>query len=325
MSEVRIAFIGAGGNNTGHMRQLNRIEDVSFVAICDVDQARAQQAADEFGGKVYTDHHRMLEREEMDALYISIPPCAHSDAEILAAQKRVHLFVEKPVCLDIVLGLRILEAIEHNGVISCVGYQLRYLDTTQRLRAYLAGQQVALISSHRWGGLPGTPWWRVMDQSGGQLVEQTTHQVDLMRYLVGGIVEAYAKYATLVMGGLDNFTIPDAQAVIFEFETGTLCTLSTSPMWSQGGGQGDLVFLLANQSLGWGTQNIEATPPVPELDFEPQPTPSIDEVFVQAVRTGDQSSILSSYRDALMTLDATLAANESAVTGKPVRTRMAGP
>lgn len=324
MSEVKIGVIGAGGNNTGHMQRLSQIEGVSFVGVCDVEKDRAKQAADQFGGKVYTDHHPLLDQEEMDALYISVPPFAHSDAEILAAQKGVHLFVEKPVCLDMDLGLSILDAIESNGVLSCVGYQLRYTEATQRLKSYLAGKQVALISSHRWGGLPGTPWWRVMEESGGQLVEQTTHQVDIMRYMIGDIVEAYAKYATLVMGDLPNFTIPDSQVVIFEFEAGTLCTLSTSPMCSEGGGKGDTVFLLENQSLSWGTQAIEAHPPVPELEFEPQPRPSIDEVFVDAVRTKDQSKILSSYRDALLTLDATLAANESAATGKPVRTRMTG-
>ena len=65
-------------------------------------------------------------------------------------------------------------------------------------------------------------------------------------------------------------------------------------------------------------------PPVEEFEAEPKETPSIDEVFVAAIRANDQSMIASSFRDGLMSLDATLAANESAVTGKPVRTKMAG-
>ncbi len=322
MSEIRVGFIGTGGNNTGHMRRLKEIEGVAFVAMCDVVEGRAKAAADEFGGSVYKDHHEMLDTVEMTALYISVPPFAHSDAEILAAEKGVHLFVEKPVVLDMDLGLRILDAIERNSVLSCVGYQLRYLDTTQRLKRYLSDKQVALISSHRWGGLPGTPWWRVMDQSGGQLVEQTTHQVDIMRYVAGEIVEVQARYAALTMEDLENFTIPDSQVAIFEFESGALATLSTSPMAGAGGGKGDIVFLLRDQSVGWGTQQIECDPPAPELEGAAEPTASIDEVFIEAIRANDQSRILSSYRDGLMTCDATLAANESAATGKPVKPRM---
>ena len=322
--ELRIGFVGAGGNARGHMSRLAEIEGVRITAVCDVDEGRAKEAAAEHGARAYTDHHPLLDGEELTALYVSVPPFAHTDAEVLAARKGVHVFVEKPVALSMDKGLEVLAAIEGAGVLSCVGYQLRYLDMTRRLSAYLRDKTVALISSHRWGGLPGTPWWRVMDQSGGQLVEQTTHQVDIMRMCCGEIASAYARYATLAMGSVANLTIPDTQAVLFEFESGTLATLSTTPMCGQGGGRGDIVFLMENQSVGWGTQALTCNPAVPELEGEPKPTPNIDQVFVDAIRANDQSLIASSYRNGLRTLDATLAANESARTGKAVKTRMSG-
>jgi predicted dehydrogenase len=181
-----------------------------------------------------------------------------------------------------------------------------------------------MISSHRWGGLPGTAWWRVMDQSGGQLVEQTTHQVDIMRYVAGEVVEVYAKYATRTMGNLENFTIPDAQVAIFEFASGALATMSTSPMAGSGAGKGDISFLLHEQRVDWVGSKLVASPAVPELEEgEPAERPNIDAIFVEAIRANDQSMILSSFGDGLMSLDVTLAANESAATGKPVRTKMA--
>lgn len=324
MSEVKIGFVGAGGNARGHMSRLAEIEDVRLVAIADVVEEKAQEAAAEHQAAAYADYHPMLESEQLDALYVSVPPFAHTDAEILAAQAGLHLFVEKPVVLDMDKGLEILEAIEQAGVLSCVGYQLRLGDTANRAREFLADKTVAMISSHRWGGLPGTAWWRVMEQSGGQLVEQTTHQVDLMRYITGDeVVEAYARYATLTMGDLENFTIPDSQAVLFEFGSGTLATLSTSPMMTQGGGKSDLAFMLRDQILGWSPGGLTLTPGGdPELEAEPRETPSIDQVFVEAIRKGDQSLIPCSYEDGLRSCDATLAANESAATGKPARPRM---
>src|SRR5205823_8427131 len=109
-----------------------------IVALCDVAQERAAAAVEKYGGTVYTDYRRMLDQVEMDALYVCVPPFAHSDAEILAAQKGVHLFVEKPVVMHLEPGLKILDAIEKSDVISCAGYGMRYTPTIQTVRQFLA-------------------------------------------------------------------------------------------------------------------------------------------------------------------------------------------
>ena len=325
MQEVRIGFVGAGGNARGHMGRLAEVEGANIVAICDISEDAARAAADEHGAAVYTDHHVMLDEVEMDALYVSVPPFAHTDAEMLAAEAGVHLFVEKPVVLDMDKGLEILEAIQDAGVLSSVGYQLRLMDTSNRIRAWLAHRQVAMISSHRWGGLPGTPWWRVMDQSGGQLHEQTTHQLDLVRYMMGAeVVEVYARYDRLTMDDIEGITIPDSQAAVMTFDNGAIMTITTSPMMTQGGGKSDINFLLRDQIVGWSPSQVTVTGlPAPELDGEPAESPSIDQVFVEAIRAGDQELIPCSYEDGLRTCDVTLAANESAATGGPVKPRMA--
>src|SRR6476646_344535 len=103
-------------------------------------------------------------------------------------------------------------------------------------RRYLDGKTIAMVTSHRWGGLPQTPWWRVMGQSGGQLVEQTPHQVDLMRYLAGEIVEVHARYATRVLGDVPNLDIPDVQVVNLQFASGAVGSLTTSCALREGGG-----------------------------------------------------------------------------------------
>lgn len=323
MSEVRAAFIGAGGNAAGHMTRFAEVEGTRIVAICDIDEARAKEAADKFGAAVFTDHHRMLDEVDCEAVYVSVPPFAHTDAEILAAQKGCAVFVEKPVALSMEKGFEILEAIESNGVLSCVGFQLRLLDPVNRARKWLADKTVAMISSHRWGGLPGTPWWRVMSKSGGQLVEQTIHQVDAIRYLAGDIEEVYARYALRTMGDVEGFDIPDSQAVLMVLKSGALMTLTTSPMMTAGGGRSDIVFLLRDQILNVGFQGNSISPGEDAwLCAPPEPTPNIDQVMVQAIRAGDQSLLPCSYREGLKTLDAVLAANRSAETGKPEKTLM---
>lgn len=321
MDELRIGFVGAGGNARGHMSRLVQIEGVRIVAVADVSEERAQQAAAEHGAQAYGDYHPMLDGEDLDALYVSVPPFAHTDAEILAARRGLHLFVEKPVVLNLDKGLEILEAIREAGVLSAVGYQLRLMDSTRRLKSFLAGKTVGMISSHRWGGLPSTPWWRVMEQSGGQLHEQTTHQLDLMRFVTGDeVVEVYARYALRTMADVENFSIPDSQAVLLEFASGALATLTTSPMMTKGGGKSDVAFLLRDLILEWSPTGVRGIPETPEeLAGESAETPNIDQVFVQAIRAGDQSLIPCSYEDGLRTCAVTLAANESAATGQPVK------
>ena len=187
----------------------------------------------------------------------------------------------------------------------------------------LQGKTVAMVSSRRWGGLPRAPWWRKMDQSGGQLVEQTTHQVDLMRYIMQDeIVEVFAWYALRTMGDVEQFDIPDTQCVLFKFASGALGTLSTSPMLTQGAGRGELEFLLRDQILGWSPRGNILQPEGDEpadVTAEPAPTPNIDQAFVGAVLAGDPALSPCTYRDGLQTCAVTLACNESADKGEPVQ------
>lgn len=320
---IKVAFVGTGGIATyGHLPALAAMEEVEITALCDVSEERVQAAVEKFGGKAYTDYRRMLDAEDLDVLYVCVPPFAHEDAEILAAQKGLHLFVEKPVALTMEKGLEIAEAIEKAGVLSCVGYSLRYLWPTDAAKAFLADRPIALVAADRWGGVPGdeTHWWRVMDKSGGQLVEMATHQVDLIRYLAGEIVEVYARYARRVLGDLPNLTVPDAQVVALQFASGAVGYISTSCALTKGGGRGQLDFVLRDLILHYGHDRLSTTP-AEVASFEPpdQRPPSINEAFIGAVRSGDASLIKTPYADGLRSLDVTLAANRSAVEGKPVR------
>jgi len=319
MKTVKVGFVGAGGNATGHMNRVSAVEGAEIVGVCDVSEERARTAAENFGANAYTDHHALLDEEELDAVYVSVPPFAHTDAEILAVQKGAAVFVEKPVALSIEKGLEVQEAIEKAGAISCVGYQLRYVESVDRARDFLEGRTVGMVTSNRWGGVPGTPWWRVMAQSGGQIVEQTTHQVDMIRYLTGEVTEVYANYALRLVADMEGLDVPDVMATTFKLANGGVGALTSSCAMVNGGGKGDLEIMADKTILRWGHASISAVPGEhPELDAPLAARPSIDEVFIQAVASGDGSKIRSPYLDGLKSLDVTLAMNESAATGKPV-------
>jgi predicted dehydrogenase len=306
------------------MKQLKEIEGVEFAALCDTQRARAEAASEQFGGRVYDDHHEMLEREELDALYVCLPPDAHTDAEVIAAGKGIHLFVEKPIVMTMEKGKEIARAIKKAKVISCVGYQMRYMPAAIAAREFLAGKPVAMVAGHRFGGVAGGPehWWRVWERSGGMLHEQATHQVDMMRYLVGDITRVCAKYSLNVLKDVENLDIPDAQAMVMEFKNGATGYFAASCALTKGGYSSGIEIVLRDMMLKFG-QELTIVPEGAATIELPAPGMNIDQAFIHAIRTGDRSVIKSDYFDALKTTEVTLGANKSAETGRPVPMKLA--
>jgi len=319
--QVNIGFVGAGGIATDfHLPALKEIEGVTIAALCDADRSRAQAAADKFGGRVYSDHRELLDKEQLDALFVCLPPFAHTDAEMLAAAKGVHLFVEKPIVLDMQQGLEIAGAIKKAGIISCVGYQVRYMPVSSALRDFLRGKTIAMVAGNRWGGVPGDEnhWWRVMEKSGGMLHEMATHNVDFMRYTVGDIASVCARYSLKALVGVKNLTVPDAQVALLEFRNGATGYFAATCALTQGGGWGSIDVILKDMMVRTNFSQITVSPEGAAAIPLPEQGMSIQQAFIHALRTGDRSAIRSDYWDALKTTEVTLGANESARTGKAV-------
>jgi len=325
-SPVRVGFVGAGGIAAYHLANLVRIPEARVVAICDLSPesaARASQLAVSEGAEAaprqFSDYREMLDVQEMDALYVCVPPFAHEDAELLAARRGVHLFVEKPVAMTLSKAEEVLAAIRQAGVLSASGYLLRYWASTQAARQYLATRKVSMVACDRWSGIPGGPgfWWRDMDRSGGQLHEMTTHQVDLMRYLAGEIVEVECRHSRGVLTDLPGVTVPDSQIAVLQFESGAIGYVSNSCVLTRGGHQGRLEFVLRDRVLRWGeTLSIDPQEEIPEPTMTVR---NVDEAFIGAISNDRPEWIESPYVEAVRTLAVTVAARESAERGATVR------
>jgi predicted dehydrogenase len=323
---VRIGFVGTGGIAGAHFNQLEQIKDAQLVAFADMDKARAEAAARRFEGKAYTDAAKMLEAETLDAVYVCLPPHAHKDAEILAAQKGCALFVEKPLANTMKTAERIAAAIEDAKVLTSVGYHWRFHEATERTRQLLSGKKTAqpALCYGRWlGGFPGVPWWREFDQSGGQLVEQTTHIVDLARYLMGEITSVSCVAALREMNKVyKDATAPDVMALTVTFASGAIGHFSTTCMLA--GFHEAALDMYAKDTIYRLSANVLTVQNTTNGETHTYPGSNSamldeDKAFVQAVKTGKRTGIRSTYADALKTLKVTLAANQSAKTGKTVK------
>jgi myo-inositol 2-dehydrogenase / D-chiro-inositol 1-dehydrogenase len=315
---VRIGFIGCGGNARGHMKRLQELPDARLVGVCDVVEELAAQAAAETGAEAYTDHRRLLERDDLDAVYLSIPVFAHGQPEFDVIDRGLPFLVEKPVALDMKTAREIERRVREKGLITAVGYQLRYSGTADQAKEILAGRRLGLVNGRYWcntGAGDPSRWLRQMAKSGGQLVEQATHTIDMMRFLAGEVREVYCASASQVLREID---CPDFNAVALKFENGAVGTLTTSWAFAQGWGNTNIVDLLfedAMLSWSYGKLTLLQDGQAKELTA---PGPGIDAVFVEAVKTGDAAPIRSPYSDAVTSLAASLAMNRSARENRPV-------
>lgn len=321
VDNVRIGFVGCGGIAQGHLRRLVEHPAAQVVAVCDVNPGAALAASELTSGTVYNDYSRMLESEEIDAAYICLPPFAHGGIEHALIEKDIPFFVQKPVALGLKEANAVAAGVRDKNLLTCVGYQLRYSDTTDKARELLQDSTIGLVRGNYWCGTGRATvgrWIQRYDHSAGQLVEQATHTLDMMRYLAGEVDSVFS-YQDQRLLDPANTDCPDVYSISLRFENGAVGSFSST--WALDGGdwaEANIVDIVFDEKrLRWNYDKVKVTYGQETEEFGGAHG-SIDDVFIEAVRTGDRSAILSDYDDAMRTLAISLAANESARTGAPV-------
>jgi myo-inositol 2-dehydrogenase/D-chiro-inositol 1-dehydrogenase len=153
-------------------------------------------------------------------------------------------------------------------------------------------------------------------------VEQTTHIVDLARYLAGDVEEVFANATTRALQDVENLNVTDVGAANLKFRSGAIGTIHNTCLLKGMGYQTGLTVLtpdLIVELLG-SCKLIEAGKRT-ELSERNDPYKVEDQVFLNAIRTGDTAAIRSTYADAVKSLAVTLAINESYQRGQPVQVR----
>ena len=317
MKIINVGFIGVGGIAAKHLENISKNEHASIVAVCDIDPDRVREVGEQYGVPSYINVDNMLQNESLHALFVCVPPFAHGEIEEKAASRGIHLMVEKPVGLDLPMVRAKEKAIADSGIICSTGYCLRYLDTVAKAKEYLTGKQIAMIRAHYVTTFVRTPWYRKMSLSGGQLVEQTTHTVDLIRYLAGDFRTVYTNSALNVMTDIPDIDIPDVTSVNFMMESGAVGNLSST--FIQADHQTGIEIMGRDFRViidGTSLHVIEKDNKVTfesEIDFYEEQ----DNAFIDAIRFNKKELILAPYSEAVKTLAVTLAANHSGETGQP--------
>ena len=345
----KLAIIGCGGIGTYHLGHFLQYTDIELAGFCDLIAERAESFVKTAGsGKAFTCWREMLDSIEPDMVFICIPPYCHGEIEFELIKRKIPFFVEKPVSIDLELAKSVRDAVEKAGLITAVGFQCRYSNTNVAARAFTAENEVLFVECARMGGMPGVDWWRQRPKSGGQIVEQTIHQFDIIRYVYDcDPVEVFTYGARGFMKDIPDYDTEDVSATVVKFASGALGMLATG-CYATGGECFDskVTFGTRNARLDlrildsvkiYGLKKEEkkaegggfliagdggmAKSEGGAIVYSEEGDAGVvcDRTFVDAVLSGDGSKIRSPYADAVKTLAFTLACNQSIDTGLAVK------
>lgn len=350
---IRIGFVGAGGVNFGsiegpwnHAKRLVRQDGAKVAGVADPDFKLAERRVREWsrhrqfaGARPYAEWRRMLKEARPQAVIIGVPPLAHgggspaNDIERVCARAGISMFVEKPLSsLPPATVAATAGIIRRSGVITSVGYMLRYLKMIGFARRQLARhglepRHVILRYATAYSEIRKADWWD-RAASGGPIIEQATHFVDLARHLAGeadlSTVRAVALGPRAPLSGMPRDgrgrpveagiplrrRVPRTVSAHWVAGGGCLCTLvhgvvlhgiryeTDIDIWADG-------FHL-HAADPYGAMRVRFRGPgsnrYARFSFRgDDPYRSELEAFLRAVRNGDARGIRSPYDDALKT------------------------
>jgi predicted dehydrogenase len=320
---LNIGLVGTGWFSEVHAMILSNMKETTIRAVCGTEIQKAEVFGRKFGDvKGYGNVEEMLEGEKLDAVYICVPPFAHGEIELQLINRGIPFFVEKPLGTGLEIPRNILHALQKKPVTTSVGYHFRYRDSISLLKEELKNCSLGMVMGHWMGPMPQVAWWRNQSKSGGQLVEQTTHLIDLLRYTVGEVEEVSAFFGERALQQMhENVTVPDIGTVTLKMRNGALATISNTCLLPEGDSKVGMEFYHDKGILQLDQEKLTKSKSGAVTAWKDAENPYIREnaAFIHAVKTGDTSGILSDYADAFRTQEVAVAAVKSAESGRKTR------
>ena len=299
---MNVAMIGAGNFARTHLDALEKEEGVQIVGHVSPTAASREAAARRYGGRAYASCEELLRRENVDAAWISVPPHAHGTVEQSLIDRNVPFFVEKPLSHDRPTAERIASQLAERELVVGVGYKFRAMSVLARVRSELEQRPPQLVSAAWHGGTPAAAWWQRRELSGGQLVEQATHLIDLARYLLGEAKVTGAAAHHQPRPAYPKLNLATTTTAMLTFDSGITGFVSTTCLLED---VRDIYLQLNSEKT-----RITIRPEVvvfdtngdcEEVSVSEDLVATEDRAFLQAVRQNDSSLLFSTYGDALLT------------------------
>lgn len=194
---VGTAMIGVGNRGSYLLQGVLGQRNAKVLALCDIKPDRldkAATAASRDNPATYADWHKILDRKDVDAVFIASPPNLHAEMAVAALEAGKHVYCEKPVGITPQQVRAVVEAAKKSNKVFVPGQQLRsmkeYKEAVGKIRDGIIGD-VMMVKAQRHAaadlahdGSSGD-WYFDVTKSGGYLIEQSVHNLDLCNWAIG--------------------------------------------------------------------------------------------------------------------------------------------
>lgn len=272
--KIRIALVGCGRISINHIRAISIHHDkAELVAICDTQPSRLEQAqaniheaATEYGGvancfSIFRTYNDLLEAVRSESLLVDLvvlatPSGLHPSQAIAAAEAGLHVCTEKPMATRWADGLAMVRACDTAGVRLYVIKQNRFNSTLQLVKRQIeAGRfgRLAMVAVNVFWQRPQSyydqdAWRGTWEFDGGALMNQASHYIDLLDWLVGPVQSVSASVATL---GRD-IEVEDTAALQLRWRNGALGTMAVTMLTYPNNMEGSITILGSSGSVRIG-------------------------------------------------------------------------
>jgi predicted dehydrogenase len=333
---IRAGFIGVGGISAVHLNYLKERKDVKIAALSDISAENVKDKLSKYGGKGYSDFKEMLKKEKLDAVWVCTPSVVREEPLVACAEAGIPVFCEKPAERSVAKAAKIADKLDKLKAKVQIGYVFRCTQPVVALKKKLKADKVHLAQSFYGCNVSITmglrDWFYKKEISGGALVDQATHNLDLLRFLFGEVTEVSGFANNPVHAKKPGYTIDEVLSLCFLFESGLLA--SHIHTWVGDGWRNEIVLSgeKALYRLNGGSRLVvecQSQDPL-KAKKEKRADDNIvthegsiytgeNEAFLKMVKSGKWAENPSSYRDALNTLQLTVACDQAVTKCGAVR------
>ena len=231
MKMLKCGVIGAGILGKVHLRACRQYPRAEPVAICDINEDRANEAAEEFGVEAYTEYEEMLGKADLDVVHVATPDFAHRDPVVKSLKAGKHVLVEKPMATSMEDANAIMEAVQKNPGKLMVNFSNRWNVPHHNAKQIIDNGELGDLK-HAYARLSNTTYVPTQMLSWSSKSSPTMfllpHMVDLVRWFFSA--EAKTVYAAKTEGVLKSMGIDthDTMTAIVNFDNGAVACFETS-------------------------------------------------------------------------------------------------
>lgn len=232
--KIRIAVVGCGRISKNHFGSIEQhAQDFELAAVCDIDPAALQTHTSQYKVPGYADMAEMLQKEQLDMVALCTPSGLHPQQAILAAQHKVNVLTEKPMGTRYADGVAMVKACDQAGVRLFVVKQNRRNATLQLLKqAVEQGRfgRIYNVALNVFWTRPqdyydqGNGWRGTWEFDGGAFMNQASHYIDLLDWVVGPVESVMAYTATQAR----DIEAEDSGVAVIKWRSGAMGTLNVS-------------------------------------------------------------------------------------------------